>query len=123
MDANGGGEQPEKGVFGRKTGVGQENRRGRGRKLRNSRKMGRKVLRNGSKRPENYELGEFSRMGGENRPSGRSACPGWAREQPKTEIFSRKTGKGHENRRGRGYSSCFPEHFLFSCFGFMDERA
>ena len=40
-------------------------------------------------------------MGGENRPSGRSACPGWAREQPKTVIFSRKTGKWHENRMGR----------------------
>lgn len=44
-------------------------------------------------------------------------------ERPKTVIFSRKTGRGHENRRGRGNSSCFPEHFLFSCFGFMDERA
>ena len=46
-------------IFSRKTGKGHENRMGRGRKLRNLRKMGLKMPRNGSKRPENYEFCEW----------------------------------------------------------------
>lgn len=64
-------------------------------------------------RPENGALDRKWTQG--------DANGGW--ERPKTGIFSRKTGKGHENRMGTGNSSFFPEHFLFSCFGFMDERA
>jgi hypothetical protein len=41
---------------------------------------------------------------------------GW--EQPKMGIFGRKTGKGAGKQEETGISSCFPEHFLFSCFGF-----
>lgn len=47
----GGLEGPKTVIFSRKTGKRRENRMGKGRKLRNSRKMGRKVLRNDSKRP------------------------------------------------------------------------
>ena len=116
MDANEGLEGPKTEIFSRKTGKGHENRMGRGRKLRNLRKMGLKVLRNGSKRPENYEFCEWGVKTG--RADARRARDG-SRNSQERRFSAGKQERGRKTGWERGIHpvflsiSCFPASALW----------